>query len=257
MATTCTGDSIVQVIERTECIGNSLPKINSNFKALDAAICELQSTAGDLSQAEGILKGENQQIAAATPGVDYTIGTVGLRGLLKTDITGTISTAVSSVDYYVPHSVLEAFDTTINGTLSTNNVAWFDSINVKNNASINGMMTVAGDIVSRGVVRADGDIIAFNSSDERLKNNITTITNATDKLLNIRGVEYEWDTEKQSIYTGNDVGVIAQEIEKILPAAVIDRDTGFKSVNYIKIIPLLIESIKELKKEIDTLKNQK
>ena len=60
--------------------------------------------------------------------------------------------------------------------------------------------------------------------------------------------------ELQDTHTGGDVGVIAQEIEKVLPTAVIDRDNGYKAVKYERIIPLLIEAIKDLKKEIDKLK---
>ena len=55
---------------------------------------------------------------------------------------------------------------------------------------------------------------------------------------------------------GNDVGVIAQEIEKVLPEVVETRDNGYKAVKYDKIVPLLIESIKDLKAEIEELKGR-
>ena len=55
---------------------------------------------------------------------------------------------------------------------------------------------------------------------------------------------------------GNDVGVIAQEIEQILPQIVTNRDNGFKAVQYEKIIPLLIEAIKELSAKVDSLENK-
>ena len=54
--------------------------------------------------------------------------------------------------------------------------------------------------------------------------------------------------------TGHDVGVIAQEIEEVLPEVVQTRDNGYKAVKYEKIVPLLIEAIKELKQEIEELK---
>jgi hypothetical protein len=54
-----------------------------------------------------------------------------------------------------------------------------------------------------------------------------------------------------------DVGVIAQEIEKVLPEVVHERDTGYKAVNYQKLTALLIEAVKELKEEIDELKRNK
>lgn len=108
-------------------------------------------------------------------------------------------------------------------------------------------LTVIGDI------SATGDIVAFSLSDKRLKNDITPITNALEKVSSIQGVEYVWNTELQTVYSGNDVGVIAQEVESVLPVAVIDRDNGYKAVKYEKLIPLLIEAIKDLKTEIQNI----
>ena len=62
--------------------------------------------------------------------------------------------------------------------------------------------------------------------------------------------------QNSDILVGRDYGVIAQEVEKEFPEVVATREDGTKSVSYIKLIPLLIESIKELKKEIDSLKSK-
>ena len=109
-----------------------------------------------------------------------------------------------------------------------------------------------------GEIRATGDIVANYSSDKRLKTNIKPISSALDKLLQISGVTFDW-IEKEEIHShkGHDVGVIAQEVEAVLPEVVVTRDNGYKAVNYEKIVPLLIESIKELKAEIDELKKSK
>jgi hypothetical protein len=109
-----------------------------------------------------------------------------------------------------------------------------------------------------GEIRATGDIIAFYSSDERLKENIQPIENALSKVEAISGKTYDWKPgfEKLHSHIGNDVGVIAQEVEKVLPQAVTDRDTGYKAVNYEKIVPLLIEAIKELSEKIKELQNK-
>jgi hypothetical protein len=56
---------------------------------------------------------------------------------------------------------------------------------------------------------------------------------------------------------GHDVGVLAQELEKVLPEVVTTRDSGYKAVKYEKIIPLLVEAIKELQAEVQKLKNTK
>ena len=117
--------------------------------------------------------------------------------------------------------------------------------------------------ISGSVIRASGDIIAFNSSDERLKDNVTYIHKPIEKINQIGGYEFDWN-EKQQVYSGHDVGVLAQEIEKVIPEAVKNRGSGYKGVQYDKIIPLLIEGIKELtkktkklEKEIKKLKHKK
>jgi hypothetical protein len=108
-----------------------------------------------------------------------------------------------------------------------------------------------------GTLNATSDVVAFYSSDERLKDNIKYIGKPLEKIEKIGGYTYDWN-DKQDIYEvgSKDVGVIAQEIEEVLPELVVTRDNGFKAVKYEKIVPLLIESIKELKKEVDDIKKK-
>ena len=94
-------------------------------------------------------------------------------------------------------------------------------------------------------------------SDIRLKLNPVPITDSLGKIMQVSGITFEWDETKQLTRKGRDVGVIAQEIEKILPEIVHEDFKGYKNVQYEKIIPLLIECIKELKLEIDSLKHHK
>ena len=113
-----------------------------------------------------------------------------------------------------------------------------------------------------GRIDASNDIVAYSTSDERLKENVKPIENALDKVSKIGGYEFDWkeltEEEKETIHgnEGHDVGVIAQEIEKVLPEVVTERDSGYKAVKYEKIVPLLIESIKDLKAEIEELKGK-
>ena len=107
-------------------------------------------------------------------------------------------------------------------------------------------------VQDNGTVRAANDIIAFYSSDKNLKTNIQPLSNPIEKIKQIGGYEFDWKPE--SDHTGHDVGVIAQEIESILPEVVTTRDNGYKAVRYEKIVPLLIEAIKEQQKQIDELK---
>ena len=114
-----------------------------------------------------------------------------------------------------------------------------------------------------GEIWAYGDVVANKSSDRRLKKYIKNIKNPLDKLSKINGVTFEWkkadEKMKKEVHSheGPDVGVIAQEIEEVLPEIVATRDNGYKAVYYEKLVPLLIEAVKELKAEVDELKKSK
>jgi hypothetical protein len=110
---------------------------------------------------------------------------------------------------------------------------------------------------------ADGDITAYSTqtgSDIRLKKNIRDLDSCLDKTLSLRGVKFDWKDE----HKGNDqLGFIAQEVEEVLPEVVNDIDSlgdrhgeTHKVVNYQAVVPVLVEAIKELKQEIDDLKDQ-
>ena len=109
-------------------------------------------------------------------------------------------------------------------------------------------------------LRAVGDVIAFYSSDETLKENIEIIPEALWKVNQIRGVTFDWKdeylTEERKEYIRKrDTGIIAQDVEKVLPEVVHEKEDGTLGVKYEKIIGLLVESIKELSAEIEELKS--
>lgn len=111
-------------------------------------------------------------------------------------------------------------------------------------------------------VNVAGDVVAYASSDIRFKNNITPITNALDKLSKIGGYTFEWNEISHKETGKKDIGVVAQEVEEILPEIVQTRSNGYKAVDYQKLTALLIESVKEqqviindLKTRIETLEN--
>jgi hypothetical protein len=126
-------------------------------------------------------------------------------------------------------------------------------------AQTSGSLAV-GPIVNSGVagrIDASNDVVAFSTSDRRWKDNITPIESPLQKLLELGGYEFDWREDKKVHGNkGHDVGVIAQEVEAVLPEAVQTRSSGMKAVRYEKIIPLLIETIKEQQKQIDELKNR-
>lgn len=106
---------------------------------------------------------------------------------------------------------------------------------------------------SSNIVNAT-DFIA--SSDERLKTKVGTLDNALDKVCSIDGFLYTWNDKAQSKDKETvQVGVSAQQVQEVLPEAVAEGEEGYLGVKYDKLVPLLIESIKELKAEIEELKS--
>jgi len=97
-------------------------------------------------------------------------------------------------------------------------------------------------------------------SDERFKKQITAIKNPLQKLMNLNGVEYDMRKEEfpeMNFSNNRQTGLIAQEVEKVMPSAVYEiNDKGYKGVDYAKLVPLLIEAIKEQEARIQTLENR-
>jgi hypothetical protein len=103
-----------------------------------------------------------------------------------------------------------------------------------------------------GQIKASGDIIAFSSSDERLKTDVQVIPDALAKVLALRGVTFNWNEAANALgLEGKDTGVIAQEVANVLPEVVVTREDGNMAVKYDKMIGLLIEAVKELSGKLD------
>lgn len=113
-------------------------------------------------------------------------------------------------------------------------------------------LAVAGNINVNGNLFANQNVVAYSSSDSRLKENITVIENALDKIKKISGVMFDWK-EGHELDRKHDTGVIAQEVEEVLPEVVITRQDGYKAVRYEKIIGLVVQAIKELSDQVDEL----
>jgi len=140
----------------------------------------------------------------------------------------------------------------------------FTRANTKFNSSggtISGAVTIStGGLAVTGAITSTGDITAF-FSDDRLKNRLENIENALDKLITLSGFYYE--PNQTAIDLGyelkREIGVSAQEVQKVVPEIVVKAPISdeYLTVKYDKLIPLIIESIKELKCEVDSLKMPK
>jgi len=125
--------------------------------------------------------------------------------------------------------------------------------NITSSNKTSGALVVTGGVGIGGALNVGGDITAFSSSDITLKENITPIQNAVDKVLSISGNTFTWN--EKSVYNGEEgTGIIAQEIEALeLPGVTETRQDGTKAVRYDRLVPLLIEAIKELDGKIKSL----
>lgn len=134
--------------------------------------------------------------------------------------------------------------------VGTGNDVQFDSFGVGTAAS-----------GTTGEIRATNDVTAFYSSDVSLKENITNIPNPLEAIKKLNGVLFDWKKsyidqrggEDGYFVRKKDVGVIAQEVEKVLPEAVAQRSDGIKAVKYDRLTCLLIEAVKKLSDQVDSL----
>jgi len=161
----------------------------------------------------------------------------------------------SEVVFYYPNT---SNDVTFRGSVSVS-----DQLSVTNDLTVGGNLSVGNLNVGAATtiigqlnvvnVSASGIITAtdFNSSsDITLKKNISPVENALDKVCDLNGINFEWKSTGQK-----SIGVSAQNVEKVLPELVDDSDK-YKAVNYNGLIGVLIEAVKELRKEINELKNK-
>ena len=106
-----------------------------------------------------------------------------------------------------------------------------------------------------GSLNVTGDVVAYATSDERLKDNIQLISNPIEKVNQLRGVEFDWKDGMPKAGQ-HDYGVIAQDVLNVMPELVNQRQDGYYAVDYDKIIGLLIEVVKEQEKRIKELENK-
>ena len=109
-------------------------------------------------------------------------------------------------------------------------------------------------------IRGGADVVAYYSSDPTLKENKKLIENPLDKISQLGGYSFDWKKEAKDMVgdhlNGKDYGVMADEVQALFPELVDTRSNGIRAVKYDKLVPLLIEGIKELKQELNIIKEQ-
>ena len=119
-----------------------------------------------------------------------------------------------------------------------------------------GAVKIAGGVGIAKTLNVGEDVVAYASSDKRYKDNLQAITNPIDKVKSLTGYTFTWNDKHKQFNGNNDIGVVAQEVERVLPEIVDTRDNGYKAVKYEKMVALLIEAVKDQQEQIDELKQR-
>jgi hypothetical protein len=167
----------------------------------------------------------------------------------------------------ISEAELETIDGVTAGTVSLSKALVVDA-----NKDLTGLNDIRMDSLgvataasgTSGEIRATNDVTAFYSSDIALKENIVNIPSPMNLVKKINGVLFDWKQDYIDSKGGEDgyfvrkkdVGILAQDVEKVLPEIVATRKDGIKAVKYDRLTSLLIECVKDLQGQIDTLKNR-
>ena len=119
-----------------------------------------------------------------------------------------------------------------------------------------GAVHADGGISCGGNLNAGKDVISFCTSDIKFKEDVKNIDNPLELIKNINGVTFKWNN-KQDTHRGDDTGLIAQEVESLnLPGVCTTRSDGTLAIKYERVVPLLVECIKELNEKIERLEKR-
>ena len=246
--------------------GNSALKVynGSSFEELvsgQIGAADIAANAVGASEIAADAVGASEIAANAVGASELSISGNGTSGqILTSDADGTFSwaslTAGTGLDLSGTTFSVETDlrDVTHVGRDTTDYITWTN--NSSTNIFVNGAERLR--VESDGDIHADGDVIAYSTtiSDERLKTGITTVTDALTKVSQLNGVEFTRKNNGQ-----RSAGVIAQEVEKVLPQAIREKklplqtgeeDTLYKTVEYDALHSLYIEAIKELKGMVES-----
>ena len=223
----------------------------------------------------GSFEGDGGQLTNVAPLAGDNIVVTGTTVALDTTVTGLTSISATTGSFVL--QLFESSSTIIHsgsnvfGDENTDTQQFTGSILISGSGAGNGSSiittgsinisgslgvgTEASGVV--GAILATNDVVAFSTSDERLKENVELIGSAVEKVEAINGVSFDWiPMEGVHVHSGHDVGVIAQEVEKVLPELVTTRDNGYKAVKYDKLTAVLIQAVKELSDRVKTLENK-
>ena len=248
--------------------GNTVSSVSGNLAITATAIADIDGTGVtidassstvDINAAAAINIGNNanaQPINIGTGAADRTITIGNGTGATSVNLNaGTNGVKVTAAEFNVSGNA--TIGNTAFLTVATSNSAPANKMGASSVVSTNVFSTVGlgvdGDIITNSNVYASGTL---TFSDKRYKKEIAPIENAASNISKLEGVSYFWRADEfpdNNFSDEKQLGLIAQEVEKVFPELVIVLPNGYKTVNYQALVPVLIEAIKEQQKLIETL----
>jgi len=158
-------------------------------------------------------------------------------------------------------SLFEIYDSMSGSLFQVNDISGIPVLDVDSgrHVTVGTQKSASYALYVNGDIGATGDIVAYASSDIRLKDNIEIISGSLKKILDLRGVEFNWKRSPltpQYIRGRHDIGLIAQEVDEVFPEVTSKRQNGYMSIRYEKLVPALVEAIKEQQRQIEDLKDK-
>lgn len=220
----------------------TIDNLNGNNAFFTGIVTALGGFVGDGSRLTGIGTTKDPVAISTTPPPNPIVGDLWYNPIYARTFIwyNEASVGVGSTAFWVDAA---PFNNSLGTSFSINTtgIITASSFSCPNGFNINGNLNV------------NGDVTAFNfrsTSDINLKKNIKPLENSLDKVKSLNGVSFDWVKDDSS-----SIGFIAQEVEKIFPTLVEEVD-GTKTVKYIPLIAVLVESVKELSKEVENLKSK-
>jgi trimeric autotransporter adhesin len=240
----------------------SITSLSSSVKAVTDTFATSASVASATAASISTLSGSVKGVTDALSGRVTTLEAKDISVTLTGDVTGTGTITdlgnVSFATTIAANSVALSTDTTGDYVAS---LVQGTGVTITNNSGEGATPTISigqavatNSAVAFASVSATGDIVAYSGSDKRLKNNIINISDAVTKVRKLNGVTWKWNDDVNEVTkTAPTTGLIAQEVQEVLPEVVNEREDGYLGIDYSKMVGLLVEAIKEQQNQIDSL----
>ena len=240
----------------------SITSLSSSVKAVTDTFATSASVASATAASISTLSGSVKGVTDALSGRVTTLEAKDISVTLTGDVTGTGTITdlgnVSFATTIAANSVALGTDTTGDYVAS---LVQGTGVTITNNSGEGATPTISigqavatNSAVAFASVSATGDIVAYSGSDKRLKNNIINISDAVTKVRKLNGVTWKWNDDVNEVTkTAPTTGLIAQEVQEVLPEVVNEREDGYLGIDYSKMVGLLVEAIKEQQNQIDSL----